>query len=155
MNKDILRSVFSGESLDIDTFEKRLAAKGGFHLVNDEEFSVLSGLSQRNSELESELTAVKNESKIELLLSQARAKNIKAARAMIDESSVYDEKGLNEELLLEHTEKMRSENPWLFEDDAPQVKTVSTLLPRGRSVTKDTSRMSDEEFYKNIMNNEN
>ena len=43
MNKDILRSVFSGESLDLDTFEKRLAAKGGFHLVKDEEFSALSG----------------------------------------------------------------------------------------------------------------
>lgn len=154
MSNDILRSVFSDESLDLATFEKRLATKGGFHIVSDEAFSALNGLSQRNSELESELAAVKDEGKIELLLSQTRVKNIKAARAMLDESSFYDENGLNDGLLLEQTEKLKDENPWLFEDNAPQVKTVSTVLPRGRALTKDTSRMSDEEFYKNILKNE-
>ncbi|MBE6895806.1 MAG: hypothetical protein E7477_01790 [Ruminococcaceae bacterium] len=154
MNRDILESVFGNESLDLESFEKRLASKGGFHLVNDEEFSALSSLSQKNRELESELLSVKNESRIELLLSQTRAKNIKAARAMLDESSVYDENGLNDELLSEHTEKLKRENPWLFEDEAPQVRTVSTFLPKGRTVTKDASRMSDEEFYKNIMKTE-
>ncbi|MBQ4629337.1 MAG: hypothetical protein IJB44_09665 [Clostridia bacterium] len=151
MNRDILTSVFGDESLDMATFERRLSQKGAFRIVNEEEFRAIDELTRKNGELEEEITSIKNEGRIELLLSQSRAKNIRAARAMIDDGSIYDENGLNDDLLLEHTEKLRQENPWLFEDGEPQTKTVSTFLPRGRAVAKDPSRMSDEEFYKNIM----
>ena len=98
-----------------------------------------------------ELDFVRNESKIELVLSQNRAKNIKAARAMLDDSCFFDENGLNEELLASHAANIRNENPWLFEGAETSEKGVSTFLPRGRAAFKDASRMSDEEYYKNIL----
>lgn len=152
---DIWSDVFSNESIDKATFEERLAKMGKFKLLNEDEFSELGKAAVKNTELEKELFAVKNDGKIDLFLSQSRAKNIKAARAMIDESEIFDENGLNEDLLAECTQKMKSENPWLFESDEPMLKTVSTLLPRGHVTVKDPSRMSDEEFYKNMMKGEN
>ena len=144
MDNGIIKSVFSGESIDFETFEKRLGEKGGFCIVSSDE---LLG----EKELLRELEHVKNEGRINLCLAQSRVKNIKAARAMIDDSLLYDENGLNDDLLYGETSRLRSENPWLFEESEPTAKSVSTYLPRGRSEFKDPSRMSDEEYYKTIM----
>ena len=144
MDNGFIKSIFSGESIDFETFEKRLDEKGGFSIVSSDEII-------GEKELLRELENVKNESKINLALSQSRAKNIKAARAMIDDSLLFDENGLNEDLLYEETSRLRSENPWLFEEREPTEKNVSTYLPRGRSEFRDPSRMSDEEYYKTIM----
>lgn len=146
MKTDIIRSVFSGESIDYETFEKRLGEEGfGIEEINAEE----------RSALEKELEYTRNEWKIELSLARNRAKNIKAARAMLDESELFDEKGLSDERLSEQTQRLREENPWLFEEDAPKAKSVSTFLPQSRAVLRDPSQMSDDEYYKNIMKGEN
>ncbi|MBQ6052546.1 MAG: phage scaffolding protein [Clostridia bacterium] len=144
MDNGFIRSVFSGESIDFETFEKRLGEKGGFRIVSSDE-------PDGEKELLQELERVKNEGKISLALAQSRAKNIKAARAMINDSLLFDENGFNDDLLYEQTSRLRSENPWLFEESEPQAKSVSTYLPRGRAEFRDPSRMSDEEYYKTIM----
>jgi hypothetical protein len=151
MKNDILRSVFNGENIDFETFEKRFEEKGGFNAVYGDEIKDSKELERRNSELEKELENVKNESRIDLALSMRRAKNIKAARAVMDDSLIYDENGLNDELLYAQADRLLSENPWLFDHGSSEAKSVSTFLPGGPEKFYDPSRMSDDEYYRKIM----
>ena len=151
MNSDILRSVFDGGSIDFETFEKRIEEKGGFSAVYGDEIKNGEELAKQNAELEKELECVKNDGKINLALSMRRAKNIKAARAVMDESLFYDDNGLNEDLLNEQADRLFAENPWLFENGETRTKSVSTFLPGVRDKFYDPSRMSDDEYYRKIM----
>jgi len=144
--KEILKSVFAGGSIDMETFEKRLAERGEYRLIGENEYAELEEKSSVSEELENELKSVRDESKIELSLSLSRAKNIKAARAVLDTESVYDENGLSDELLKSQIETMKRENPWLFDAEST-VAVVSTGRPHGHGMKTDTSRMSDEEYY--------
>lgn len=148
--KEILKSVFAGGAIDMETFEKRLAEKGEYRLIGAGEYAAMEEKSLMSESLENELKSVRDESRIELSLSLSRAKNIKAARAVLDTDAVYDENGLNDELLKSQIDAMKTAEPWLFEgEQAPSV--VSTARPQGHSFRKDPSRMSDEEYYKNYM----
>ncbi len=151
MKNDILKSVFDGESIDYETFEKRFEEKGGFDAVYGDEIRNSEELEKRYDELKTEFENVKNESKISLALSSRRAKNIKAARAVMDDSLIYDENGLNDDLLREQADRLLSENPWLFDSGSNTAKSVSTFLPGGPEKFYDPSRMSDDEYYRKIM----
>ena len=151
--RDIIKKVFGNESINAEEFEKRLSSFGKFELVEDGELSVYSGLSDENKQLREKLTQTVSENMIERELSRQRVRNIRAARAVIDDSEIYGENGLDEEKLIETVMRIKAEYPYLFEGGESAAEQVfSTGRAHGRSFARDFSRMSDAEYYRTVNN---
>lgn len=82
-------------------------------------------LSDLQTKYDADIAAIRRDSAIDLALSGRRAKNSKAARALLDLDSIKMDgdklTGLDEQL-----ETLQKENPWMFEDERKNSVQVNT-----------------------------
>lgn len=99
---------------------------------------------------DTDITAVKKDSAISIVLANSRAKNIKAVKALLDESKIYLDGdvvvGLDDQL-----SKIKKDNDYLFENDIqhPSIEQPSNGKP-GVSQPKEylDSFYANNPFYK-------
>ena len=82
-------------------------------------------LGDLKAKYDADMAAMRRDNAIELALAGCRAKNSKAARALLDLDAIK----LDGDKLLgmdEQLESLRKENPWLFDEDKPSGMQVNT-----------------------------
>ena len=94
--------------------------------------------------LKDEISKMKEDHEIELLMTKNGVKSLKAAMAVFDRDSVPRNENGEYEDLAGAVASFKEENGWLFEKP---LTTVSTGISHGRGSGKISSNMTDEEYY--------
>lgn len=90
---------------------------------------------------EAALQELRFDREIDLELTRSGARNLSAARAMLDLNALREEP----KKLKHAVGEIRRENSWLF-GETPLLDSASTLSPR--PAKPDPDQMSDEEYYR-------
>lgn len=98
--------------------------------------------------LKEEISKMKEDHAIELLMTKSGVKSLKAAMAIFDRNSVSKNEDGEYEDLAGAVASFKEENGWLFEKP---LTTVSTGISHGRGSGKISSDMTDEEYYTALM----
>ena len=111
----------------------------------------IEALQEKIKELEKELFMTKAEAEINTAIAMAHPRNIAAAKVMLDKEGILTEEGIDKEALRKNIEKLKEENPWLFENAKTDMKLYSSGMNFGFGEFSDPSALSDEEYYNKIM----
>ena len=98
--------------------------------------------------LKEEISKMKEDHEIELLMTKSGVKSLKAAMAIFDRDSLSKNEEGEYEDLAGAVESFKEENGWLFEKP---VSVMSTGISHGRGSGKISSVMTDEEYYTALM----
>ena len=132
-----LKEIFNGEKLDYDEFFERLEKNpeimGGYVKVQEAESlkkqleAEKAAREQESVGFAKEMLELKRDMMIDMALSQAGAKNIKAARALIDDNAISLENGvlcgIEQQLV-----KAGKDCPYLFKMANPPAPTAGAAV---------------------------
>ncbi len=111
----------------------------------------IEALQEKIKELEKELFMTKAEAEINTAIAMARPRNLAAAKVMLDKEGILTEDGVDADVLNKNIEKLKSENPWLFEAAKADTKLYSSGMNFGFGEISDPANLSDDEYYNKIM----
>lgn len=149
----VLIKLFGGESLTAEDAEKRLA-EGGYSISENSELETIRKTASKSEELRRQLEKVSGDLRmtrysaaIDTAIAMAGPRNLDAAKAVFKADGIINENGIDEDALSRGIEKLRKDNGWLFERGDDDVKLFSSGIAHGRESASDVSRLSDEEYY--------